>query len=72
MNITYTILRTRDKRVLYNVLFYQDPEPEPELEPAPDRKFPEPELPQNRPAPKPWIYVFREEENRKIVRLCSF
>ena len=26
---------------------------EPELEPAPGKKFPEPELPQNRPVPKP-------------------
>ena len=31
------------------VLFYQ------ELEPAPDKKIPEPEPPQNRPTPKPWI-----------------
>ena len=33
------------------VLFYQEPEP------APGRKFPEPEPPQNRPAPKLWFLL---------------
>ena len=42
--------RTADtvlKKFLNYVLFYQEPEPEP------DNKFPEPEPPKNRPAPKP-------------------
>ena len=32
----------------------QEPEPELKPEPAPGKKFPGPEPPQNRPAPKPW------------------
>ena len=35
-----------------SVLFYQEPEP------APDKKFPESEPPQNRPAPKPCTVPF--------------
>ena len=38
------------KKIQDYVLFYKEPEPA-----APGRKFPEPEPPQNKLAPKPWV-----------------
>ena len=41
----------RFKKLQNYVLFYQEPEVDP------DKKFPEPERPQNRPAPKPCLFL---------------